>query len=286
MNLDQRLADAAHGIAQQVDPPEVDLDTIRHKSHTSRRRAAAAVAVVAVAVALAAIPQLSGRPSTAPLPATRPTSEVVQILSDCSVPQCLQPGTYEVGLGRDSSARVWHARLVVQGGGWDAEGYVHRVSLTGMGGSVVLNVYQPYDLAGPDPCDADGASVRVAPDATTDEVVRLLATLPQFAVVDGPHTLTAFGREARYLQVVADPVTCPPVDGVQYNLADIYGGDGRSVGGDSDIDPAQRVLIRFWVVDLAGKPVVVEARQEGNPEQVLVDRLDQVRESVTFSTDR
>jgi hypothetical protein len=82
------------------------------------------------------------------------------------------------------------------------------------------------------------------------------------------------------------PSPAHPSTGPQYNLADIYGGAGRSVGDDSDIDPAQRVLIRFWVVDLAGKPVVVEARQEGNPEQVLVDRPDQVRESVTFSTDR
>ena len=175
----------------------------------------------------------------------------------------------------------------MQGGGWDAEGYVHRVSLTGMGGSVVLNVYQPYDLAGPDPCDADGASVRVDArrhDGRGGAPPRLPARSSRWWTGRAP--LTAFGREARYLQVVADPVTCPPVDGVQYNLADIYGGDGRSVGGDSDIDPAQRVLIRFWVVDLAGKPVVVEARQEGDPEQVLVDRLDQVRESVTFSTDR
>jgi hypothetical protein len=51
---------------------------------------------------------------------------------------------------------------------------------------------------------------------------------------------------------------------------------------DSDIDPDQPVLIEFWVLGLQGKPVVVEARQEGRPETAMVDQLDQVRESLTF----
>ena len=56
--------------------------------------------------------------------------------------------------------------------------------------------------------------------------VRFLATLPQFAVVDGPRALRAFGRDTRYLKVRADRVSCPAGPGMQYNLADIYGGDG------------------------------------------------------------
>ena len=116
-----------------------------------------------------------------------------------------------------------------------------------------------------------------------DDVVRLLTTLPQFAVVDGPRALRAFGRDTRYLKVRADRVSCPAGPGTQYNLADIYGGDGSEpVIGDSDIDPGRPVLIEFWVLELEGKPIVVEARQEGIPDDAMIRGLDQLRESLTF----
>ena len=132
---------------------------------------------------------------------------------------------------------------------------------------MVLNVYQPDEFAGAAAVRVGGADQESRRDATMDDVVRLLTTLPQFAVVDGPRALPAFGRDTRYLQVRADRVSCPAVPGRQYNLADIYGGtSGSEPGGDSDIDPDQPVLIEFWVLELEGKPIVVEARQEGIPE--------------------
>jgi hypothetical protein len=50
----------------------------------------------------------------------------------------------------------------------------------------------------------------------------------------------------------------------------------------SHIDPGQQVLIEFWVLTIEGKLVVVEARQEGNPGDAIVQELDKVRESLTF----
>jgi hypothetical protein len=112
----------------------------------------------------------------------------------------------------------------------------------------------------------------------------VLTTLPQFAVLDGPRALPAFGRDTRYLQVRADRLSCPADTDpdAQYNLAHIYGSDGYDPDFDSDIDPDQPVLIDFWVLELEGKPIVVEARQEGRPEDAMVQGLDQVRESLTF----
>ena len=40
--------------------------------------------------------------------------------------------------------------------------------------------------------------------------------------------------------------------------------------------------IRFWVVDLGGRAVVVEARQEGRPNDELLARQNQVLATLTF----
>ena len=68
----------------------------------------------------------------------------------------------------------------------------------------------------------------------------------------------------------------------QYQLADIYWGEGEEPGGESAIEPGRPVLIEFWVLEAGGKPVVVEARQEGAPGAELVRQLDRMRESLTF----
>ena len=76
MNLDQRLADAARHVAEQVDPPEVDLDAVRSTAYAGRRRTAAvaltgalALAAAVVTAALVGIPLLRDQDSTAPRPA-------------------------------------------------------------------------------------------------------------------------------------------------------------------------------------------------------------------------
>ena len=288
MSLDQRLADAARHLAEQVDPPEVDLEAVRSHADASRRRTVAlAVAAAVVAVGLAASPLLAaGRGTAAPQPAVSPRSEIIRTLprnSNCAVDQCLKPNVYGIPLGRNSSLQTPRARLEVQSAGWDARWDEHRISRGNAEGAVVLSVYQPHALAGPQPCGEDeGASRRVAPDATMDDVVRLLTTLPQFAVLDGPRALPAFGRDARYLKVRADRVTCNAVRGAHYQLANIYWGEGLEPDGESGIEPGRPVLIEFWVLELEGKPIVVEARQEGRPESAMIDQLDQVRQSLSF----
>lgn len=285
MTLDQRLTDAARHVAQHLDPPEVDLEAVRSRAHASRRRAAAIALTAAVATAaLVGRPLLDSTDSTAPRPATSPTIGVIRTLGDtsCDMGQCLEPGTYAVELGRGASGQRWAAALTVREENWESDGFQHRILRQSGSGAVVLNVYRPYELAGDRPCDAEGATTKVEPDDTVDDVAGLLASLEQLEVVDGPRVLKAFGRDARYLQVRADRLSCPGVADTQYNLADIYGGDGVGVGGDSDVEPSQSVQIQFWVVDLDGRPIVVEARQEGSPDEATVLGLQQLRDSVTF----
>ena len=284
MNLDQRLSDAARHVAEGVEPPEVHLDAVRSRAHANRRaKVALTVAAAIVAVGLAGIPLFAaGRDTTAPQPAVSPRSDIIRTLrdADCAAGRCLGPAYYGIPLGVDDSGRRLRARMTVHSGGWEADGFLHRITREDATGAVVLSVYQPHEFAGPEPCDG-GATRRVAPDASVDDVVRLLTTLPQFVVAREPRAVAAFARATRNLQVRANQVSCPAVDAL-YNLANIYGSDGSNQDFLSYIRPDQPVLIEFWVLTLEGKPVVVEARQEGNPGDAIIQELDQVRESLTF----
>jgi hypothetical protein len=284
MNLDQRLADAARHVAGQVEPPEVDLDTLRSRANANRRvTVALAVAAAVLAVALAAVPLLvAGRDTSAPQPGVSPRSRIVLTLTDtdCAAGRCLKPRTYGIPLGRDAAGLLLRAKLNVPTSGWDGAWDRHRISRSTADGAVVLTVYQPHGFAGPEPCDS-AVMTEVADAATMDEVVDDLTTLPQFTVVDGPRALSAFGRDTRYLKVRADRLSCPPVRGARYQLADIYWGEGAEPGGESAIEAGRPVLIEFWVLEAGGKPVVVEARQEGSPGQALLRQLDLMRESLT-----
>ncbi len=284
MNLDQRLSDAARHVAEGVEPPEVHLDTVRSRAHANRRaKVALMVAAAIVAMGLAGIPLFAaGRDTTAPQPAVSPRSDIIRTLrdADCAAGRCLGPAYYGIPLGLDDFGRRLRARMTVQVGGWEADGFLHRITREDLAGAVVLSVYQPHEFAGPEPC-AGGATRRVASDASVDDVVRLLTTLPQFVVAREPRAVAAFGRATRNLQVRANRVSCPAVDAL-YNLANIYGSDGSNQDFMSYIRPHQPVLIEFWVLTLEGKPIVVEARQEGNPGDAIIQELDKVRESLTF----
>ena len=286
MNLDQRLSDAARHVAEGVEPPEVHLDAVRSRARANRRATVAlAVAAAMVAVGLVGIPMLAaGRDTTAPQPAVSPRSDIIRTLrdSDCATDRCLKPAYYGIPLGLDQSGRRLRARMTVQVGGWEANGGLHRISRADAGGAVVLSVYQPHEFAGRQPCAEDGATRKVAPHTTVDDVVRLLTTLPQFALVEGPRALPAFGRDTSNLKVRANRVSCSAAGGAQYDLAHIYGGEGQEPDWVSHIDPGQQLLIEFSVLTLEGKPVVVEARQEGNPGDAIIQELNRVRESLTF----
>lgn len=288
MNLDQLLSDAAQRVADHVDPPEVDLDAVRSRAHRARRRkvASALAAAAAVTATIVGIPLLADRGTPAPMPAGTPPTGILRTIpdSDCALGRCLEPGAYGLHLGQSLDGDPLRARLTVAGAGWDADGPVHGVWQGNGNDYVLLAVYLPREFASGAPCS--GVTTQIAPRASLDEVVRALVDHPQLAVVDGPRALPAFGRDTRYLQMQADRVSCPDVDGAQDDLADLYGGDGLQQGAAARIDFDRPVFIEFWVADLEGEPVVVEARQEGAPDASMVERLDRVRESLSFTVPR
>ena len=102
------------------------------------------------------------------------------------------------------------------------------------------------------------------------------------------HTSGATGVEAELAQVRAATARFHRVEqavSAGYELGWVNGSGNRIVaesGGETTIEPGRPVLIEFWVLEVGGKPVVVEARQEGAPGEALARQLDQVRESLTF----
>ena len=73
MTLDERLTNAAHGLADGLTPPEVDLDVVRRRARANQRRTVALVATGAVVAAVVAATAIGlGRESTAPLPPVGP----------------------------------------------------------------------------------------------------------------------------------------------------------------------------------------------------------------------
>ena len=301
MNLDEEIREELVAQSERREPPPVDLAGLMARANIRRRRRMP----VRVAVAAAAVAVLGGGAfwltqgvrtvpePAAPMPTDRAPGDAAPILGDSTCPdRCLEPGTYGVPLGRDDG-RLLSGEVTVEADGWEAVQYLHRVSRSGPGGVVMLNVYEPLAFAGRRAC-ADDTKV-LAPDATVDDVARRLAYLPQFEVVEGPTAIPAFGHETLHLRIQADRIRCnealdpSPDTHAQYNLADI--GDigpadgaisGDQPGGDSDIDPGQPVLIDLWVLHLEDHNIVVEARQEGSPTNEMIEQLDQVRASLEF----
>ena len=75
MSLDQRLARAVRQVADGVVVPAVDLDAVRARARSNRRRTAALVTVAAVvAVVVAGTTVVTGRDASSPIPPTGPIS--------------------------------------------------------------------------------------------------------------------------------------------------------------------------------------------------------------------
>lgn len=72
MTLDERLSRAAHELADRVPAPDVDLDAVRSKVRTHRRRATAGALAVAVLAAAVLGFVLVSRGTDKPAPAPRP----------------------------------------------------------------------------------------------------------------------------------------------------------------------------------------------------------------------
>jgi hypothetical protein len=77
MTIEDRIRTAAHQVADEVEPPTLDIDLVRRRAHAGRRRKVVIAAAVAATVAVCLlVPRLLGSPSSAPDPVDRPPGPV------------------------------------------------------------------------------------------------------------------------------------------------------------------------------------------------------------------
>jgi len=76
MTIEERIRISAHRIADEIDPPALDIDLIRRRVHAGRRRIGIVAAVAATIAVCLLVPRLLGYPSTAPPPVDRPPGQV------------------------------------------------------------------------------------------------------------------------------------------------------------------------------------------------------------------
>ena len=295
MNLDEELRATLASESQRPNPPYVDAHDVLARGKARQRRrttlqagvAAAVVAVIGIgAFGFTRADRTSTLPAMPPKPYTAAAVTPPELGNwDCQDNGCLKAGTYRIPLGTGDDGNALNAELRVPWPDWSSQGYVHRVWKESGDGSVVLNVYEPVAIAGSRPCDSSSAPVdQLPPDATVYDVVGRLRDLPQFTGVEVPTLVSAYGQDTIHLRMQADSLRCEAGD--QYNLADINGGHGLGTtdgwDGDSDVDLGRKVVIDFWVFDLDGQNIVVEARHEGNPSEEMMSQLYQVTQSVRF----
>ena len=114
---------------------------------------------------------------------------------------------------------------------------------------------------------------------TPQALAQQLAQLPQSTVLQAPTPVQAFGHDALHLRLRITN-DCPAAGEALPRVAETPRG---SHGISYSYDP-KTVVIDFWVVDLDGVPVVVDAWHHDDASSELVDRIAQTRDSITFVT--
>jgi hypothetical protein len=177
-------------------------------------------------------------------------------------------------VGVDATGATIDASFTADGAGWTSGNYPVVSEYLSYGG---VSAYQPMALAAGTGCTGDAPSQDVGD--TPQALAQKLAQLPQSTVVQPPTPVQAFGHDAVHLQLRITP-DCPQREG--YRVAETP----RGSHGINYSDDLKDVVIDFWVVDLDGVPVVVDAWHHDDASSGLVNRIAQARDSITFSTDR
>lgn len=183
----------------------------------------------------------------------------------------LEPGTYRMLVGVDDTGVAIDADLTFDGAGWNGSSYPVLSDNEIYGG---VGVYRPTALAAGTGCISDEPNTDVR--ETSRALAKQLAQLPRSTVVQAPTPVQAFGRDAVHLQLRIDN-DCGDEG---YRVAEtLRGGHGISYG----LIP-KKVVIDFWVVDVAGVPVVVDMWHEDDASTQLVDQIARTRDSIGFVT--
>jgi hypothetical protein len=277
MTLDEQLRAALSEEADMQTVPRPDIDELisggrelRHRRNRGRVAVAAAVAVLLAGGAYGAT-LIDPTTKAAPADTSKPSRSAGPLSLPISGGSDIEPGTYRMLVGVGASGAALEADLTLDGAGWTDGNYPVVSDGTHTAG---VAVYRPQTLAAGSGCDGDEPRRDVA--ETAPALAQQLAQLPRSTVVQAATQQRAFGRDTVHLRLRIDDRCSPDA----YRVADAP----RGSRGVSYSDELTDVVIDFWVVDVDGAPVVVDAwHQDGTPSE-LVDQIDRTRKSVTFTT--
>jgi len=274
MTLDEQLRAALNQEADMVQAPAPDVDrlisggTVRRRRRTATRLGvAAAVVAVLVGGGVYAATQLES--DSAVEPAQPPSTPTPSVYRDTDGGLMDPDSTYRMLVAIDDGGVAMNADLSFDGIGWHSYNFP---VLSAKGG---VAVFQPLALAAGTGCVSEEPNREVA--ETAPVIAQQLAQLPRSTVEQAPTPVQAFGHDAVHLRVRIDK----DCGAEGYRLAEtVRGSHGISYGFGSN-----EAVVDFWVVDVDGVPVVVDAWHDGDTPDELVDQIARAAESVTFVAD-
>ena len=187
----------------------------------------------------------------------------------------IDAGTYRVVVGSDGTGRLLEADLTLEAG-WNAGNFPTTRDTTGYAG---FGVYRPWSLGAGSGCESDPpkADLGESPRALAQD----LADLPRSTVLQPIEPTRAWGHDAQHLRLRIQE-GCGPDGGIDpydiYRVAETPRGTrGINYGSQST-----GVVIDFWVLDVDGATVVVDAWHQVGSSVRLVDKVTRAAESITF----
>jgi hypothetical protein len=277
MNLDQQLRAALGQEAERRIAPPPDMDGLIRRGRARRRRRNLARVGVAAAVAVLVAGGVYGgariTSGTAVEPAQAPSTTAPQTYR--ATRTAIEPGTYRMFAGVDATGAVINADITFDAEGWQADDYPVLGDAESYG---AVAVYQPLALAAGTGCATDKPNAKV--DKTPQKLSQQLAHLPRSTVVQPPTRVHAFGHPAVYLRLRINQDCGAGV----YRVAQTPRGGHGITYISSPYSPGNAVVIDFWVVQVGGVPVVVDAWHDTNASSHLVRQITRVRDSIALVT--
>jgi hypothetical protein len=286
MNLGDELRAVLNQEAdmQPTTPPDVDRLIVggrgRRRQRNLTRAVGAGLAVVLIGGGAYALTQDGSEPEGARIadqqtvtPEPNEPNAVPTLPPDPT--GGIRPGTFRILVGSDEVGAPIAADLTFGGLGWDAGNFPLLEDGESFGG---VAAYQPLALAAASGCDDDLVNSNV--EGSPLSLARQLAALPGVTVLQPAEPSELLDRYAVHVQIKI-PQTCPEPQ--YYRVAETPRG-GRGVTYDRPDQTWPPVVMDFWVMELAGKPLVVDTWYQQGSSAELVRRIAQTRDSITFVT--
>ena len=263
---------------QTVPRPDVDElirggRELRHRRNRGRIGLAAAVALL-VAGGAYGVDMIDSGAAREPAQPAQP-SQPTPLPLPMDAGEGIVPGTaYRMLAGVGASGAAIQADLTFGSTSWRMGNFPAVTEGTSSGG---VAVYVPTALAAGSGCDGETPEFDVA--STAPALARQLSKLPQSTVLQEASSERAFGRRTQHVRLRIDD-QCPEDSG--YRVAETI----RGSHGISYSDVFTEVIIDFWVMEVDGVPVVVDAWHQEIASSQVVDQVSETRDSITFTSDR